>query len=127
MNHLCMENDTTGKLGESKVWFDHPEWWLSTDDGCCHTEIRFCPYCGINLFIKQVVNRSESKNDLSGYLGLLEIEKHYDPRTVAHLTKEVSTMKKENVQEMIELCRVGNYKLHPDYLQILLSRLEENN
>lgn len=49
MEHECKENDTIRKLGESQIFFKHEKWWISTDDGCCHTEINFCPYCGKKL------------------------------------------------------------------------------
>lgn len=58
MEHECKENDTIRKLGESQIFFKHEKWWISTDDGCCHTEINFCPYCGIKLGVDKNGKRS---------------------------------------------------------------------
>ena len=47
--HVCKENEMYGTCGEDKVYQKNGIWWLSLDCGCCHTEVNFCPYCGIEL------------------------------------------------------------------------------
>jgi hypothetical protein len=57
--HTCKENQMHGTAYESKVYTKDGEWWLSLDCGCCHTEINYCPFCGIKLTEKTVTQKTE--------------------------------------------------------------------
>lgn len=51
-DHLCVQNETTGRADESRVFRNKGtefEWYLSVDCGAANTPINFCPFCGIKL------------------------------------------------------------------------------
>lgn len=47
--HECKENETLGRMGEWELYKRAGEWWISSDDGCDHTPVNYCPFCGTKL------------------------------------------------------------------------------
>lgn len=48
--HECKENGTLRRIGEWKLYKENDGyWWISSDDGCDHTTVNYCPFCGKKL------------------------------------------------------------------------------